>query len=94
MGGIIHNDKKVTIKKLPFLGNIPLIGAFFRHKNQTKDIERELIVFITPHIVKDTNAGLVQAKKTGLATKKQITISPYDRQSAIDASLNSFEKLK
>ncbi|MDP3732308.1 MAG: hypothetical protein Q8R31_04695, partial [Candidatus Omnitrophota bacterium] len=94
LGGLIHIDKQVTSKKLPILGDIPFLGALFRHKSKTKDLERELIVFITPHIVKDTNVEFAQAKKTSLLTKEQITVSPSERQLAIDASLNSFEKAK
>ena len=94
VGGLIRNKKTQTITKLPILGDLPLLGGLFRHKSIDPDKERELIIFITPHIVKDTNVEFAQAKKTGLATKGQITISPYDRQSAIDASLNTFEKVK
>ena len=94
LGGIIHNNKVVTNKKLPILGDIPLIGALFRHRggDSDKNIERELIIFITPHIIKDTNVELAQAEKTSLLAKEQITASPVDRQLTIDASLNSFEK--
>ena len=96
IGGLIRNEFTQVVKKIPILGDIPIVGALFRHKggDNDKNKERELIVFITPHIVKDTNLGLVQAKNTGLAAKGQIAISPFDRQSAIDASLNSFEKAK
>jgi len=94
LGGLIRNEFYQTITKLPILGDIPFIGALFRHKNKTKDRQRELIVFITPHIVKDTNVEFAQAKKTSLLTKEQITVSPSGRQLAIDASLNSFEKVK
>ncbi len=96
VGGLLHRDKLITTKKVPILGDIPILGALFRHKGGTadKNIERELIVFITPHIVKDTNIEFAQAKKTSLLTKEQITISPSERQLAIDTSLNSFEKVK
>jgi len=94
LGGLIHTDKQVTTAKIPILGNIPFLGALFRHKDQTKDLERELIVFITPHIVKDKNLEFAQAKKTSLLTKEQIAASTPERQLAIDASLNSFEKVK
>jgi len=94
IGGLIRNEFTQVVKKVPILGDIPIIGALFRHRNKTKDKERELLVFITPHIIKDTNVELAQAKKTGLLTKEQITILPPDRQLAIDASLNGFEKIK
>ncbi len=50
VGGLIRNSDETTIKKMPVLGDIPLLGLLFRHKNKTVE-ERELIVFITPHII-------------------------------------------
>jgi type II secretory pathway component GspD/PulD (secretin) len=50
VGGLIKDKDEKTMKKMPFFGDIPILGAMFRHRDQTKD-ERELIVFITPHII-------------------------------------------
>lgn len=50
VGGLIRNVEEVTQKKIPFAGDIPILGALFRHKDSTVT-ERELIVFITPHIL-------------------------------------------
>lgn len=95
LGGILHTDKKVVTNKLPFLGDIPFLGALFRHKNQSKDIERELIVFITPHIVKDKNMELAKAVKRGMPPKKEESGAFLSgRQAAINTTLNSFEKNK
>jgi len=94
LGGLIHTDKSVVVKKLPILGDIPFVGALFRHKNQTKDIERELIVFITPHIVRDSlELAQAQAKKANnLPQREQSAASGINRQAIIDKSLNIFEK--
>lgn len=55
VGGLIKTNEEVTEKKMPILGDIPFIGALFRHKS--KDVEdRELIVFITPHIIRSKDA--------------------------------------
>ena len=99
IGGLIRNEFLQVTKKVPILGDIPIVGAFFRHKggDSDKNRERELIVFITPHIVKDANAELAQAKKRALLPKEQIMHLPSERQLAIDArldSLNSLEKFK
>jgi len=95
MGGLIHTDKTVIVKKIPILGDIPLIRMLFRHKDQTRDIERELLVFITPHILKDTNTRLAQTKKVvPFLEREQNTISRIDRQAVINSSLNRFEKRK
>ncbi len=93
LGGLIHTEKNVIVNKVPILGDLPIIGAMFRHVSKTKDLERELIVFITPHIVRDT-MEFAQAKKPSLLTKEQAVALPSERQSAIDASLNSFEKIR
>jgi type IV pilus assembly protein PilQ len=92
LGGLIHSDKQITRKKLPILGDIPILGLLFRHKNQTKDLDRELIVFITPRIVRDTNTGTAYTKKAVLPGREQSVDLATDRFSAISKSLDTFEK--
>lgn len=50
VGGLIRDEKTVTETKLPFLGDIPLLGWFFKHKSFS-DSKTNLLVFITPSIV-------------------------------------------
>ena len=52
LGGIFTQDKRSTQDKVPFLGDIPFLGALFRDNSETNN-KTELMVFITPHIVKD-----------------------------------------
>ena len=52
IGGMIKTDKSESINKVPVLGNIPGIGKLFQSKS-TKESRTELIIFITPHIVKE-----------------------------------------
>jgi len=53
IGGLISKEDTLTFEKIPFLGDIPLLGLAFRYK--TKDeADKELIIFITPHIVEET----------------------------------------
>jgi len=92
LGGLIRNEKTQTITKLPILGDLPLLGTFFRHKNKEKDKERELLVFITPHIVKDNGVNLAQAKRVNLPEREQGTTTAVNRQDIIATSLNTFEK--
>lgn len=52
MGGLLRSDVDNIITKLPVLGDLPVVGSAFRHKDSTiKD--RELVIFITPHILTD-----------------------------------------
>ncbi|MGE5279646.1 MAG: secretin N-terminal domain-containing protein [Deltaproteobacteria bacterium] len=50
VGGLIRNRKEETVKKMPIVGDLPLVGMLFRHKDSS-DEERELLVFLTPRIV-------------------------------------------
>lgn len=92
IGGLLRNELSQTNTKLPILGNIPVLGGLFRHKNKEKDKERELLVFITPHIIKDNPVELVQAKKVVFPEREQNTASGANRELTIHSSLNNFEK--
>jgi len=50
IGGLMQNSKSDTVTKIPFLGDIPLLGALFR-RQQKSNANTELMIFLTPHIV-------------------------------------------
>jgi type IV pilus assembly protein PilQ len=52
LGGVYEQTKSNTINRVPFFGDLPLIGVLFRSRseNETKD---ELLIFVTPKIIKD-----------------------------------------
>ena len=51
IGGLLREDKTDNISKIPFLGDLPIIGAFFRQNNRSRT-KTEIVVMVTPHIVK------------------------------------------
>jgi type IV pilus assembly protein PilQ len=51
IGGILIIDRGVTVTKVPFFADIPLIGWLFKSKTNREE-KRELIIFITPRIVR------------------------------------------
>ncbi len=53
LGGIFRSEEIVSVSKTPFFGDLPLIGALFRYTNRSDD-KSELLVFITPRLVKDS----------------------------------------
>lgn len=57
IGGLIKTKHEGGIKKVPFFGDIPVLGAAFRYKSKD-NTDRELIIFITPNIVKDISYAL------------------------------------
>ena len=52
IGGIYTQDETTQLSKIPLLGDIPIIGFFFRNERRFND-RRELLVFVTPRIIKD-----------------------------------------
>lgn len=50
IAGLIKEGETQTVTKLPVLGDLPLIGVFFRSSNNQKTKE-ELVIMVTPHIV-------------------------------------------
>ncbi|MDK2412091.1 AMIN domain-containing protein [Aphanizomenon sp. PH219] len=53
LSGIIQDQDRTTVTKLPILGDIPLLGALFRKSNRTNE-RREVIVLMTPQIMDDS----------------------------------------
>jgi type IV pilus assembly protein PilQ len=50
LGGVYEFTNEHDVTKVPFLGDIPILGALFRNK-LNKNNKAELLVFITPHIL-------------------------------------------
>ena len=53
IGGIYTLDTSNSTSKVPGLGDIPVLGWLFKSNNKTQD-KKELLIFITPKILKDT----------------------------------------
>ena len=61
LGGLIQETEKQNISKTPLLGDIPVLGFFFR--NSKKETEKsELVITITPHIIKDTEEEIIESE--------------------------------
>jgi pilus assembly protein CpaC len=56
IGGLLNNTESETFLKIPFLGDIPILGRFFQSIQRTKQ-NNELIVIVTPEIVNPIPAG-------------------------------------
>ena len=51
IGGLVKNNKDVTTRKIPLLGDIPFLGNLFKHKDISND-KTTLVIMLTPYIVK------------------------------------------
>jgi len=50
LGGIYQQQTTKTVNKVPFFGDIPYMGAMFRH-SLDKTEKKELLIFVTPKIL-------------------------------------------
>ncbi len=53
LGGVFKTEDVESVRKVPFFGDIPYIGAFFRSETQVYK-KQETLIFITPRILADT----------------------------------------
>lgn len=58
MGGVLERERSTMVESVPVLGNLPLLGNFFRRRTEV-DTPRYLLIFVTATIVKDTGEYLV-----------------------------------
>lgn len=52
IGGLLNSEDAKTLQKVPFLGNLPLIGELFRYHNNSRQ-KSEIVVLITPRVVNE-----------------------------------------
>ncbi len=76
IGGLEKNDVKASKSKIPLLGDLPLLGALFRGSD-TEKIRSNLMLFLTPKIVKD-NDRLLELTRLQLQRRREIGKEAYD----------------
>lgn len=72
LGGIIRSTISSTTKKIPILGDIPILGQFFRSTDKTNN-KTELLVFLSPRVVRnpDEAAKMTEEEKSRLSKGTQ-----------------------
>ena len=70
IGGLMQDNKVETERKVPFLGDIPILGSLFR-RTVKKDTKTELLIFLTPFIVANPNdlVSLTKQERSGSTVK-------------------------
>lgn len=90
IGGLLEKNDTTTHRKIPLLGDLPLLGAPFRSTSDT-GADRELIVFITPHIVQDPS--IPQAvRAVAMADREQDIQNHLLKVEEIDRALAAAER--
>ena len=76
LGGLISDDVQETVSKVPLLGDLPVLGALFRHTS-TRRAKRNLMVFLRPVILRDqAMSSQVSLDKYDLIRDKQLERFP------------------
>ena len=65
IGGMIQESESKSVKKIPFLGDIPVLGMFFRSTGTTRSKE-EMVIMLTPQILLDSEDVVSSVQDTAL----------------------------
>lgn len=68
LGGVYELTNRDDISKIPFFGDIPFVGEFFKHKGKSEK-KGELMIFVTPHIIEDEDLDDSSPVEINLAKK-------------------------
>jgi pilus assembly protein CpaC len=56
LAGLLRRDFQDTVRQIPFLGSLPIIGTLFRSAGFQRE-ETELVIIVTPRLVRPVRAG-------------------------------------
>ncbi|WP_428630621.1 type II secretion system secretin GspD [Sphingopyxis sp.] len=89
IGGLLNDDERKTIERIPLLSDIPLIGELFKSRSRTRS-KTNLMVFIRPTILRnrEDNAALT-ARRYGYIRDFQLRRNP-DEEPAIDTLVRDY----
>lgn len=62
IGGLLSDQKKETVRKVPVLGSIPLLGRLFRSE-RVDNYTKNLLIFLSATVVGEDNYDMIIAKK-------------------------------
>lgn len=62
IGGLIGAEEAKSVSKIPFLGDLPILGSLFRNHRKSKT-ESELMIFLTAHVIEGAGVGVPQNVK-------------------------------
>jgi general secretion pathway protein D len=77
IGGLIRDNVTASESKVPFLGDIPILGWLFKTKTSSID-KTNLMIFITPYIIKN------EGEATDLTTRKNEKLDDFRKEYRIE----------
>jgi len=71
IGGLVSRNTMSSVSKVPLLGDLPILGAFFKNLNYTQD-ETELVIIVTPRLVQPLPANTnLEAMLPGVSSEQR-----------------------
>jgi general secretion pathway protein D len=88
IGGLMRDDVSRVERKIPLLGDIPLIGWFFKFRSN-RVVKTNLLIFLTPHVVRENQDldALLQQKSDTM--RRTVSEGAFKNQSPSQQFLNS-----
>lgn len=72
IGGLFQTNNSETVTGIPVLKDLPLIGWLFRNPENETRVKDELIIFLTPRIMNQEEAGFTDKKSSSLDTVTEL----------------------
>lgn len=91
LGGLIDRSEEETMRRMPIMSGIPIIGEAFKNQ-EISNTASELIAFVTPTIIKEGEDVQVAASTAGPMGLREQEPSGGVREESIEQSLNAFEQ--
>lgn len=89
LGGLLDDNERRTIEKVPLLGDIPGLGELFKSRSRSR-AKTNLVIFIRPRIVRSrADARAIAEQRYGYARREQLIARP-DREPTIDELVRDY----
>jgi general secretion pathway protein D len=89
IGGLLNDDERRTLEKVPLLSDIPIIGELFKSRSRTRS-NTNLMVFIRPTVLRSRADGdTLTARRYGYTRAMQLARNP-DMEPSIDELLRDY----
>jgi general secretion pathway protein D len=82
IGGLLSNSDQDSVSKVPFLGDIPVLGWLFKTKTDTVT-KTNLLVFLTPHIIRKP----ADLERNTIDKREQFLDHSHEAQNLTDAAI-------
>lgn len=79
ISGLLSNNNNNSVEKTPFLGSLPILGALFR-SNGFRRNQTELVVVVTPYLVKPVSASQIVLPTDGMRSASDADRLLLDKQ--------------